>query len=103
MAPRKGEMTMTNINTIQEGQILKGFINCGANNPFYNESVLLKVTCVLSGPHFGNQTRIKVETVEKRDMLQGTVDLTTGKLVEKWIEPQTYSNWLDMSKPFEII
>lgn len=93
---------MTKIAEIKEGQILKGFVNCGATNPFYNEPILLKVVCVLSGPYFGNQTRIKVETMEKRDMLQGEIDLTTGKL-ETWTEPQTYSNFLDMSKPFEII
>ena len=45
------------VSMLKVNQVVKGFINCGIKNPFYNKPVLLKVKTVI------NDELVEVETV----------------------------------------
>lgn len=85
---------------LKVNQVVKGFINCGTKNPFYNKPVLLKVKTVI------NDNLIEVETVNPEwfehhiDTFNAHHELLNSKTV---YENHTYCNWLKTDKPYEII
>lgn len=81
-------------------KIIKGYINCGIKNPFYNDMVELEVLQENVG-YYGKG--IYVRTVEKRKFNHCLIDIETNKVTKEWEEIKHYENYLDQTKPFEVI
>jgi hypothetical protein len=85
---------------LKVGQVVKGYINCGVKNPFYNKPVLLTVKCVI------NSNLVEVETVnaEVFEHHVATFNKCHELLNEKTVyETHTYTNWLKVEKGYEIV
>ena len=85
---------------LKVGQFVKGYINCGTANPFYNKCVLLKVVFVI------DSERVEVTTVDSA-WFEHNIDRYSAdhKFIasETVYENHTYTNWLNTDKPYEVV
>lgn len=85
---------------LKVGQVVKGYIQCGTANPFYNKPVLLKVVSAV------DDELVQVTTVDSAwfthhvDTFNKHHELLNSKTV---YEQHQYTNWLKVEMGYEVI